>query len=53
MVDWRGLVAVRRVCGLGVQDRIRRKVRVCVMREGCNANMLGNVDLDLDLDLLQ
>ena len=49
-MDGGGLVVVRGVYGLGLQDRIQQKIPVCA-REGCNANMLRNVDLDLDLDL--
>ena len=50
-MDGGGLVVVRGVYGLGLQDRIQRKIPVCVSREGCNANMLRNMELDLDLDL--
>ena len=48
-VDGGGLVAVRGVYGLGLQDRIQRKISMCVTWEGCNAKMLRIVDLDLDL----
>ena len=36
---------------LGLQDRFQRKIPACVTWEGCNAKILRNVDLDLDLDL--
>ena len=42
---------MRGVYASGLQDRTQRKIRVRVTWEGCNAKMLRNVDLQLDLDL--
>ena len=46
-----GVVAAGGAYGLGLQDTTQRKIGVCATWEGCNAKMLRNVDLDLDLDL--